>query len=132
MLTLFYIVGTAFFLVCVLLILLILIQKGRGGGLASAFGGGGAQQAFGAKTGDVLTWATSVVFGLFLILAVCLNLLANSVHAEQVEKTTIKAPAIPPANTTGNDALPGLDLPGRPAVSPTAPSTAAPTNEPAN
>ena len=54
--------------VCILshlLILLVLIQKGRGGGLASAFGGGGGNTAFGSKTGDVLTWATSIIFGVF-------------------------------------------------------------------
>ena len=44
---------------------LILIQKGRGGGLSGAFGGGGGSSAFGAKTGDVLTWATSIIFGIF-------------------------------------------------------------------
>src|SRR5436189_1764679 len=64
-------------LVCFFLALLVLIQKGRGGGLANAFGGGGGNTAFGSKTGDVLTWATSVVFGIFLVLAIGLNLLTN-------------------------------------------------------
>lgn len=74
-----------FILICLLLILIILIQKGRGGGLSSAFGGGGGgNTAFGSKTGDVLTWATSVIFGVFLILAIALNLLANYRH-EQVK-----------------------------------------------
>ena len=67
-----------FIVVCIFLILLILIQKGRGGGLASAFGGSGGNTAFGSKTGDVLTWATSVVFGVFVILAVALNLFSNA------------------------------------------------------
>ena len=49
-------------IVSVLLILLVLIQKGRGGGLSSAFGGAGGSTAFGSKTGDVLTWSTSIVF----------------------------------------------------------------------
>ena len=66
-----------FVLVCLFLILLVLIQKGRGGGLASAFGGAGGNTAFGAKTGDVLTWATSIVFGIFLLLAVILNLMSK-------------------------------------------------------
>ena len=66
-----------FMLMCLILIGLVLIQKGRGGGLAGAFGGGGGHTAFGSKTGDVLTWATSVVFGIFLLLAIILNLLAN-------------------------------------------------------
>lgn len=69
-----------FILVCLLLILLILIQKGRGGGLASAFGGGGGNTAFGSKTGDVLTWATSIIFGVFLLLAITLNLLSDSMN----------------------------------------------------
>src|SRR3954471_1874219 len=77
---LLYLLFTLFILVCILLIMLVLIQKGRGGGLASAFGGGGGNTAFGSKTGDVLTWATSVVFGIFLVLAIAMNLLANHVH----------------------------------------------------
>src|SRR5215217_7342061 len=68
---------TLFVLVSVLLILIILIQKGRGGGLASAFGGGGGNTAFGSKTGDVLTWATSIIFGVFLLLGVILNLMTR-------------------------------------------------------
>ncbi len=77
----FYLLLIAFILSALLLIGLILIQKGRGGGLAGAFGGGGGgNTAFGAKTGDVLTWATSILFGLFLLLAVALNLVARSRH----------------------------------------------------
>ena len=67
-----------FILVCLILILLILIQKGRGGGLASAFGGAGGNTAFGSKTGDVLTWATSIIFGIFLLLAIVLNFITNA------------------------------------------------------
>jgi preprotein translocase subunit SecG len=76
----FYLTMVLFLVVCVFLVLLVLIQKGRGGGLASAFGGAGGNTAFGSKTGDVLTWATSVVFGIFLVLAIAMNLLANHVH----------------------------------------------------
>jgi preprotein translocase subunit SecG len=74
----FFTLMAIFGFVCLFMILLVLIQKGRGGGLASAFGGGGGNTAFGSKTGDVLTWATSIVFGIFLVLAVTLNLMANS------------------------------------------------------
>jgi len=66
-----------------ILILLVLIQKGRGGGLSSAFGGAGGNTAFGAKTGDVLTWATSVVFAVFIILAMVLNFVAEKFDASQ-------------------------------------------------
>jgi preprotein translocase subunit SecG len=78
----FYTAGILFIVVCVFLILLILIQKGRGGGLASAFGGSGGNTAFGSKTGDVLTWATSIVFGVFVILAVTMNLIANHMDSK--------------------------------------------------
>ena len=77
---------TLLIFVALLLILLILIQKGRGGGLSGAFGGsGGGSAAFGAKTGDVLTWATSTVFGLFILLAVLLDLVVNSQFKSPVQ-----------------------------------------------
>jgi preprotein translocase subunit SecG len=92
---LFYLTIVLFILVCVFLILLILIQKGRGGGLASAFGGAGGNTAFGSKTGDVLTWATSVVFGVFVVLAVALNLFSNA----RANQTATANPSVgrPPA-----------------------------------
>jgi preprotein translocase subunit SecG len=69
---------TLFVAVCFLLIMIVLIQKGRGGGLAGAFGGAGGNTAFGAKTGDVLTWVTSILFGVFVLLAIILNLMTQS------------------------------------------------------
>ncbi|MFP4053624.1 MAG: preprotein translocase subunit SecG [Phycisphaerae bacterium] len=57
-----------FGIVCLLLIGIVLLQKGRGGGLGAAFGGAGSS-AFGTKTGDVMTWVTIVLVGLFLLLA---------------------------------------------------------------
>ena len=101
---LFYLCIVLFILVCLFLILLILIQKGRGGGLASAFGGAGGNTAFGAKTGDVLTWATSIVFGVFLLLAVALNLIADYTQARAsqpaVSTTQLPAPPVTPGPIT--------------------------------
>ena len=77
---LFWTIYILFFILCLFLILLVLIQKGRGGGLSSAFGGGGGNTAFGSKTGDVLTWATSIVFGVFMLLAIGLNLVSNKMQ----------------------------------------------------
>jgi len=74
----FWLLFVLFLFVCLILILLVLMQKGRGGGLSSAFGGAGGNTAFGSKTGDVLTWATSIIFGVFMLLAVGLNLVANA------------------------------------------------------
>src|SRR5260370_32208441 len=77
----FWVAQVSYLVVCLFLTLWVLIQKGRGGGLASAFGGAGGNTAFGSKTGDVLTWATSVVFGIFLLLAIVLNWTANAREA---------------------------------------------------
>lgn len=99
----FYLLLTLFVFLSLFMILLILIQKGRGGGLSSAFGGAGGNTAFGSKTGDVLTWVTSIVFGLFLVLAVLLNLMANSRqhNADQAAQNPAMTEATPPAPTGG-------------------------------
>ena len=133
---LLYLTFTLFVLICLILMMLVLIQKGRGGGLASAFGGGGGNTAFGSKTGDVLTWATSIVFGVFLILGVALNLIASEVNER---KTGVPVPAavegssLPEAPLTADPgvanpatARPILpEAPDRPtAVQPAGPTTA--------
>ena len=64
---------TLFIIVCTLLIIVVLLQKGRGGGLGAAFGGMGSS-AFGTRIGDVFTWVTIVLTGLFLVLAVVTSL----------------------------------------------------------
>ncbi len=58
-----------FIVVCILLVIVVLLQKGRGGGLGGILGGGG-QSAFGTRTGDVFTWITIVLVGIFLLLAI--------------------------------------------------------------
>ena len=124
---LLYITFILFIIICIFLILLVLIQKGRGGGLASAFGGGGGNTAFGSKTGDVLTWATSIVFGVFLVLAISLNIVANHVNAAAVP---VKAPPPGPTGPAapaqgGTTSLPQVP-PGAtdPGVNPKIPATA--------
>lgn len=56
-----------------LMMAIILLQRGRGVGLAGAFGGAAGATAFGAKTGDLLTWVTIVMFGIYVLFAVILN-----------------------------------------------------------
>ena len=90
----FWLLFALFMFVCLILILLVLIQKGRGGGLSSAFGGGGGNTAFGSKTGDVLTWATSIVFGVFMLLAIGLNLIANA-RQHQLNERAASAQSLP-------------------------------------
>jgi preprotein translocase subunit SecG len=73
----FYLTMVLFLVVCVFLILLVLIQKGRGGGLASAFGGAGVQHRVRLEDRRRAHLATSVVFGIFLVLAIAMNLLGQ-------------------------------------------------------
>ena len=120
----YYTLMTLFILVSLFLILLVLIQKGRGGGLASAFGGGGGNTAFGSKTGDVLTWATSVVFGVFLFLAIILNLMANTHASGGTTATTVTGGGTGTSQTT-TDGLPA-------GSTQTDPLTGTPTAPPAN
>lgn len=75
--------------ICLFLMLVILLQRGRGGGIASAFGGGGGSGAFGAKTGDVFTWITCIVAGIFVVLAVVANY-----AFDQSMPMTVDAPAV--------------------------------------
>ncbi len=126
---LYYVFLTLFLVLSAFLVLLVLIQKGRGGGLASAFGGVGGNTAFGAKTGDVLTWATSVVFGVFVVLAIFLNLIANNLHEANLRLTTdTTAPAAAGAKPLApvNSDLPLETVPTVPA---TLPSTTQPTTQ---
>lgn len=107
--------AVVFVLVCVFLILVILIQKPKGGGLSGAFGGSGgsAQAAFGAKTGDVLTWFTVVCFVLFLLLAMSLTWAIQPEHVRQQQQAQ-PASALEEAVrqvTTESTVVPGADQP---------------------
>jgi protein translocase SecG subunit len=90
----FWAIFVLFIFLSLFLILLVLIQKGRGGGLSSAFSGGGGNTAFGSKTGDVLTWTTAAVFGVFMLLAVALNLVANA-KQDRLNQSAANAASVP-------------------------------------
>ncbi|MCK4340923.1 MAG: preprotein translocase subunit SecG [Phycisphaerae bacterium] len=66
--------------VAIFLMIVILLQRGKGVGLAGAFGGAGGGAAFGAKTGDVMTWGTVVLAVVLLIFAVVLNRVYDAHH----------------------------------------------------
>src|SRR3954471_11207952 len=117
----FYLTMILFLVICMFLMLLVLIQKGRGGGLASAFGGSGGNTAFGSKTGDVLTWATSIVFGVFLLLSVAANLFATATHNQRQTLPAAPVPAATPGSPLGaNDAVVPQDRPSNPTAPPSA------------
>lgn len=138
-----------FVLVSVVLVLTVLIQKPQGGGLSGAFGSGAGsgQTAFGTKTGDALTVATIIIFGVYLLLGVTLVFAYRPQSAPSIKPAggTPTAPAgattpageqAPPADTTpptspatGGD---GEAEPSKPADAPAgaSPAGATPTTPP--
>ena len=129
------ILATLFALLAVFLMGVILLQRGKGVGLAGAFGGAGGHTAFGAKTGDVLTWATVVIAFVMLTFAVILNfvfvpLAPPAPPAPVITPLSIPAaPAESPGEATGGSAVPpageATPTPVEPAPSTTPPSTEA-------
>jgi preprotein translocase subunit SecG len=125
------ILATLFALLAVLLMGVILLQRGKGVGLSGAFGGAGGHTAFGAKTGDVLTWATIVIAVVMLVFAVILNYvfvpLAPPAPPTISPPVSVPAPspAATPADTTTGSAKPaeGTPAPSEPAPTRTTPPT---------
>src|SRR5688572_2570680 len=110
---LYYLITTLYVIVCFLLIITILLQQGKGGDIANAFGGGGGSQAvFGARSGaTLLTRATAVLAGLFVIFAIALTVIGQRgpgsvvggiepppAPAVPANATAPAAPAVPPAS----------------------------------
>src|SRR4029079_3908572 len=63
-------------LACLFLIGVVLLQQGKSQDLASAFGGGGTQTAFGPRgSANVLSRATTVLAGLFMVTSLALSML---------------------------------------------------------
>src|SRR5512147_1579495 len=73
---LFYLIVFVHILSCLFLIAVVLLQQGKGQDLASAFGGGGTQTAFGPRgSATVLSRATAILAGLFMITSMSLSLM---------------------------------------------------------
>jgi preprotein translocase subunit SecG len=73
-----------FIITAVLLVLLVLIQDEEGDSLGGIFAGG-SSSAFGSRSGNILTKATSVLGALFLILSLGLALVSKSDSGSGVE-----------------------------------------------
>ncbi|MCH9058315.1 MAG: preprotein translocase subunit SecG [Planctomycetes bacterium] len=108
-----------FLMVSVLMILVILIQKPQGGGLSGAFGAGASsgQTAFGAKTGDMLTWLTVGMFCMFVMIAIVLNFTTRQNPFATAVPTTIQGVA-GSEGAGGGEALPDSTPAEQPADQP--------------
>jgi preprotein translocase subunit SecG len=70
--------------VAILLVLLVLIQNEEGDSLGGIFAGGSGS-AFGSRSGNVLTKASSILGGTFLVLSLCLAVLNKGAPVSGVE-----------------------------------------------
>ncbi len=88
-----YISFAVLFVVCALLLLVVLMQRPKQEGLGAAFGAAMTDQAFGARTTDVLKKAT-VLFGtLFFIICLALGILQSKEYKEQQSDLSNRAAA---------------------------------------
>jgi preprotein translocase subunit SecG len=82
------VISVFFFILCVLLVILILLQSDKGAGMGIL--GGSSQSAFGSSTADVITKATGVMVGLFMLGSVGLATLESS-RVDSLKKELTKA-----------------------------------------
>ena len=114
MVFLYYFVLTLHVIACLFLIGVVLLQQGKGQDLASAFGGGGSQAAFGPRgSATVLSRATAILAGLFMVTSLSLSVLR---YRESSILDKVPAPVASPI--PGASASPG----GSTAVPPTGPA----------
>jgi len=72
-----------------LLVLLVLLQTEEGDGLGGIFAGG-ANTAFGSRSGNFLTRATTVLGALFLVISLGLALLSRTPAGTGIEEEAMK------------------------------------------
>jgi preprotein translocase subunit SecG len=73
---LYYLIVFLHVVACLFLIAVVLLQQGKGQDLASAFGGGGTQTAFGPRgSATVLSRATTILAGVFMVTSLALSLI---------------------------------------------------------
>jgi preprotein translocase subunit SecG len=98
----YYAVIVLHILACFFLIGVVLLQQGKNQDLASAFGGGGTQTAFGPRgSANVLSKATTVLAGIFMVTCLALSVLRPR-PASVLDKVQTVAPSpVPPAPAPG-------------------------------
>ena len=64
--------------VCLVLMFVVLLRQGKGGGMGSAFGGASAQVFGGSGAGNILTRATAICAGVFMLTSVTLAYLSSA------------------------------------------------------
>jgi preprotein translocase subunit SecG len=120
---LYYLIIFVHIVACLFLIAVVLLQQGKGQDLASAFGGGGTQTAFGPRgSATVLSRATTILAGLFMVTSLALSLIRPNRSGVLDQVPTVAAtptptPAAPaaPASLPAAPAAPAEAPAGKPA-----------------
>jgi preprotein translocase subunit SecG len=120
---LFYLIVFLHIVACLFLIAVVLLQQGKGQDLASAFGGGGTQTAFGPRgSATVLSRATTILAGLFMVTSLALSIVrpkASGVLDQVPEAAASPTPAATAAPVTTLPAAPQAEAPApAPSASP--------------
>src|SRR5712692_5508224 len=119
----YYAVVTLHVVACLFLIGVVLLQQGKGQDLASAFGGGGTQTAFGPRgQANVLSRATTILAGLFMVTSLGLSLIRTRASSVLDKLPAAAASPSPAAKTPG--ARPSPVASASPAASQPSPSAA--------
>lgn len=130
---LFYLIVVLHVIACLFLIAVVLLQQGKGQDLASAFGGGGTQTAFGPRgSATVLSRATTILAGLFMVTSLALSMVrpqASGVLDQVPEAAASPTPtaSAAPVTTPAAPAAPAANPPaaGQPAEAPAPSATPA-------
>jgi preprotein translocase subunit SecG len=119
----YYFVLTLHVIACLFLIAVVLLQQGKGQDLASAFGGGGTQAAFGPRgSATVLSRATTILAGLFMVTSLSLSILK---YRESTILDRVPAPAASPTPAASAAPLAPASIPPVPPAE-SVPATTAP------
>jgi preprotein translocase subunit SecG len=98
-------------IVAILLMLAVLMQSSKGGGLAGSFGGANLGTVFGVRrTSDFLTKITQWLAGVFVLLALVINLWLLP-RGEQKQESVIQS-GPPPAALPPTQQAPVTPTPG--------------------
>ncbi|HEU0092939.1 MAG TPA: preprotein translocase subunit SecG [Vicinamibacteria bacterium] len=120
----YYLVLVLHVIACLFLIGVVLLQQGKSQDLASAFGGGGTQTAFGPRgSANVLSRATTVLAGLFMVTSLALSMLRP--HESSI-LDRVNGPSPAPA-ASARAAAPIKTVPASTAPAATAPAAPAAT-----
>ncbi len=87
-----YLLFAALILITLLLLVVILMQRPKNEGLGAAFGAALTDQAFGARTTDVLKKATVILGTLFMLSVLVLTILMNRKSTDERNSVSLVAP----------------------------------------